>query len=142
MNGLERLSKLVEEAMQKGGRGGKITDAIAEHLLNNGVVVPPCRMGEDIYVVVTTQKKHAIAAHVLKSTLTRHNFWHSVDHAGTKVFLTREEANEVVAEIHFRNRASDTARVPKYYSLDDVRAMSRTQVRDNIVDIMDSMERW
>lgn len=92
MNGRERLSKLVEEAMQKGGRGGKISDVIADHLLNNGVVVPPCRMGETVYKVIRHPRQYFDRIYIKKQKLTRPSFWHSVELFGTRVFRTEAEA--------------------------------------------------
>ena len=82
----------------------------AEHLIANGVIVPPCVLGEKIYMVVTRQtlsfqmtkggmrsiqNKHSF---IKQTRLTKLNFFKVIDDFGKTVFLTREDAERALKE--------------------------------------------
>ena len=99
MNSRERLVSLIDEAMERGGRGRKISEAIADHLIDGGVIVPPCRFGDTIYNVICAYKKYGVKVYVKRYQLTRHSFWHAIDYFGEKVFLTRKAADAAMNSI-------------------------------------------
>ena len=80
-------------------------EVIADHLLANGVIVPPCKVGDKLYCV--TNLTHSIAETVVIgmwiadgtfSILTIHGI--IVDGSiGKTVFLTKEEAEEKLKEL-------------------------------------------
>lgn len=90
-------------------------EVVADYLLDNGVIVPPVRVGQKVYrvnyylgnyceftvraIYFTEDKKyypkpHIIVQHELSQGRTRINF----ADIGKTVFLTREEAEKALAE--------------------------------------------
>lgn len=78
----------------------------ADYLIENGVIVPPCKLGSEIYMLVTRHTKsftfdngkmirrenqHTI---VNKTTFTKSNFFKVIEQFGKTVFLTKEEAEQ------------------------------------------------
>ena len=79
-------------------------EKLADHLLANGVIVPPCKVGDKVYYIagkkVYKSKCHAITQH--KSGLQIHLYDYDGDNArySTKdVFLTKEEAEQKLKEL-------------------------------------------
>ena len=66
----------------------------ADYLLANGVIVPPCKVGSKIYIIVTKRSKVSLPpfAFVKVSRLTFYNLERVLQDFGKTVFLTREEA--------------------------------------------------
>lgn len=106
----DRLIELIINAPKldciKGGRANGKTyqtvQNIADYLLANGVIVPPCNVGDMVYYVsfgnVYKGKCHAIT---LKPTLQIHLYDFDGDNASypaSKVFLTKEEAEKALKE--------------------------------------------
>jgi hypothetical protein len=100
---------------RQNGKTAYIAAHIAEHLLANGVIVPPCKVGQTVYKVhyplksiceytvkaiyFTEDKKyypkpHIIVHHEFSRGRLRLNF----TEIGKTVFLTREEAEKALAE--------------------------------------------
>ena len=49
----DRLIELISDALKFNiGKSCKLADNIAEHLLENGVIVPPCKKGDLVYELV------------------------------------------------------------------------------------------
>lgn len=72
------------------------TDKIADHLLANGVIVPPCKIGEPVYIAIKKTSRHCKAyAYVRKSKLKYSNLARVIADFGKTVFLTRAEAERV-----------------------------------------------
>ena len=89
-------------------------DDIADHLLENGVIVPPCKIGDTIYVIETTLRKgNKLRSHIATREVTgicsnklnltwvaaaektyEHRY-HPTE-LGETVFLTREAAEEAL----------------------------------------------
>ena len=76
----------------------------ADYLLANGVIVPPCKVGDTVYYIagkkVYKSKCHAISQH--KGGLQIHLYDYDGDNArySTKyVFLTKEEAGQKLKEL-------------------------------------------
>ena len=82
-------------------------DKIADYLLSNGVIVPPCKVGQTVYRVVTMgtgvtfkkvgfntyrEKKQTIKHFIRCVTVTKNNFFDVCENWGISVFATKEEA--------------------------------------------------
>ena len=78
---------------------------VAEHLLANGIVVPPCKVGQTVYVI-DTAKEEIVER---KVTEIRQNEWETVyihsfgfgypeSLLGKTVFITKEQAEKALAE--------------------------------------------
>ena len=75
--------------------------ALADHLLANGVIVPPCKVGQTVYYIVFDNvykgKCHAITQH--ENRLQIHLYDYDFDNASIKaenVFLTKSQAEEAL----------------------------------------------
>lgn len=87
---------------------------IADYLLANGVIVPPCKVGAEIFGVFDNddeQRKEIYEGKVLCFSLDENNllwarmrykngltYWHTIDDFDKTVFLTEEEAEEKLKE--------------------------------------------
>lgn len=106
----ERLIELISKVQYMGGLEGKLAD----HLLANGVIVPPCKVGGTVYVVsryyggiwqiyecyvdsLTVYNADIFMS--LKSTDGWYNFGVNVWEIGKTSFLTREEAEKALKEV-------------------------------------------
>jgi RNA recognition motif-containing protein len=84
---------------------------VADHLIANGVIVPPCIIGEKIYMVVTRktvsfdinkdgmrriESEHSF---IKQSRLTKLNFFKVIEDFGKTVFLSREDAERALKEV-------------------------------------------
>lgn len=89
---------------------------IADHLIANGVLVPPCKEGTKVYCACLASGE-CVSGKVLGYSLNESGFWaycnyeygieywHPIGDFGKTVFLTREEAEQALkgerhAEIH------------------------------------------
>ena len=84
---------------------------VADYLLANGVIVPPCKVGDKIYMLVT-RKTHSFEfeegkrmfrvdnqhTFIKQTYLTKLNFFKVLDDFGKTVFLTKEEAEQALKE--------------------------------------------
>lgn len=98
----DRLAALVEEAEGMLNNDFPTPDMIADHLLANGVILPPCKVGDTVYYIafgkVYKGECHAIT---LKPTMQIHIYDYDGDNASLKadrVFLTREAAEKALRE--------------------------------------------
>lgn len=73
---------------------------IADYLLANGVIVPPCPIGARIYMLVTKRPKCTLPefTFIKDSRLTFSNLERVCALFGKTVFLTREEAERALKE--------------------------------------------
>ena len=73
---------------------------IADHLLANGVIVPPCKVGSTIYMLVTKRPRVYCEPYTMiqKSKVTFGNLERVIRDFGKTVFLTREEAENALEE--------------------------------------------
>ena len=101
MNDRDRLIELIQDAVN--GCARHWAEIIADHLLANGVIVPPCKVGDRVYYIafgkVYKSKCHAITQH--KHALQIHLYDYDGDNAkypAKKVFLTKEEAERALKE--------------------------------------------
>ena len=120
----DRLIELIRNAPRKDVVYGNIKldepvqtlQTIADHLLANGVIVLPCKVGDTVYYLTTidTEKElnitEVFCGTVIGISLDRKNIWISVKYTnglyychkstdfGKTVFLTREEAEQALKE--------------------------------------------
>lgn len=107
----DRLIELLAESAMKGNYLN--LQNVADHLLANGVIVPPCKVGDTVYIIDEAKdecsedyvldvkvlqlfvNKLGIALDLKLPLGMRLNTWAVV---GRNVFLTREEAEKALAE--------------------------------------------
>lgn len=119
----ERLTKLIQQAEREYHHDMNIGigEFIADYMLKNGVIVPPCKIGDTIYVIpsktnfnlnrmygcmkdnnrVYEQKVNAIHIYLSVYTLTACDGLQSQSNSmyGETWFLTREEAEKALREL-------------------------------------------
>ncbi len=77
---------------------------LADHLLINGMIVPPCKVGDTVYRINGSRiEKFKVARFVISSYGIRAEDLYGVqvaliDDFGKTVFLTKEEAEKALAE--------------------------------------------
>ena len=79
---------------------------LADHLLENGVIVPPCKVGDMVYRIANdgkTIKEERIGEIHLEFTIDDGTGWHNVwwlkeYNIGVTTFLTKEEAEQALKE--------------------------------------------
>lgn len=83
----------------------------ADYLLENGVIVPPCKVGDTVYYIcfgkIYKGKCHAITRH--ENSLQIHLYDYDRDNASIasdKVFRTKEEAKKTLKEKRVRSSAA------------------------------------
>ena len=100
----DRLIELIDKAIDDTATS---CEEIADYLLANGVIVPPCKAGDTIYFVesaISCVWEGKIASwSVQKDGLWFYaqytcglNYWHEEQDIGKTVFLTREEAEKAL----------------------------------------------
>lgn len=101
----ERLIELLQEYTDNNNGGGS-NHGRADHLLANGVIVPPCKVGDTVYSClgkayqVTKMDIKICSKHItflLKSGLNGELICDDSDF-GKTVFRTKEEAEKALAE--------------------------------------------
>ena len=82
----------------------------ADYLLENGMIVPPCKMGTTIYMIV--EKRASVTREyfrfIKKTKLTFLNLERVLKCFGKTVFLTREEAKQAL--VNYESSKSDNKR--------------------------------
>lgn len=85
-------------------------EKIADHLLANGVIVPPCKVGQTIYVTTSWVSEYKVKEIAFDDLLMRfycenedyaldcRSFIFFDERIGKTVFLTREEAEQALKE--------------------------------------------
>lgn len=76
------------------GKTFTTASTIADHLLANGVIVAPCKIGDPIYRVCSPKGVRQQPS-VRKFKLTWNNLRKTLEDFGTLVFLTEKEAERV-----------------------------------------------
>ena len=74
---------------------------IAEHLLANGVIIPPCKVGDTVYQIDGVRVYESTIKNVIYDT---NGVAFDEDAIGTTVFLTREEAEKALKERNNENQ--------------------------------------
>lgn len=96
----ERLSNMIQSAV--GGCAKNWADIIASHLLTEGVIVPPCKVGQTVYCIRydKARKPYVKPLVVLSVTIWGKGkitlFTTREDTLGATAFLTREDAEKAV----------------------------------------------
>lgn len=97
----ERLIELLDECRGIEGIGMELVEKHADLLLANGVIVPPCKVGDTVYVcfsrtrVIECKVAQIIIEHIEEigmSFICYGGMRFDMRHWGKTVFLTREEA--------------------------------------------------
>lgn len=121
----DRLIALIKEAERKFSDTGRpvldIEEYVADHLLANGVIVPPIRMGQKVYTIGwcdNVEEWEVIA--VKHEAYVDESRWRFVarlgmasdiaftdEFFGKTVFLTREEAEKALAERRANDEQAD-----------------------------------
>lgn len=112
----ERLIEIVKESLVKNiDYTNRLAERITDDLLAQGVIVPPCKVGDTVYyltsidteeeldvteifcgVVVSVGYDTSLWIHIhYDNGLT---YYHSASDFGNTVFLTKEEAEKALAE--------------------------------------------
>lgn len=105
----DRLIEMLDEARNKYLFVDKYNEAVADYLLENGVIVPPCKLGDKIYVILYSPLSKKYFVHE-----TQANFLHSINshwyveyqegskskllEFGIKAFMDKEEAETALKD--------------------------------------------
>jgi len=111
----ERLIELIKESFDKpkyefytGGRncakGYVSAQTIADYLLDNGVIVLPCKVGDTVYVIENTFGNDYTTAYIAEYELTEISYdgrlWTGeFFQFGKEAFTTKEEAEAKLKEL-------------------------------------------
>ena len=93
----ERLKELISQVQYMGGLECKLAD----HLLSNGVIVPPCKVGDKIYWYnMGGEIVEADVRKIMYAARHPHGFEYDIgfEDFGKTVFLTKEEAEKALKE--------------------------------------------
>lgn len=79
------------------------SDQITDYLLENGVIVPPCKVGDKVYVLTSKIKQKEIQSLEIgkdgyMALVFGTTIYANIDQIGKTVFLTREEAEKALKE--------------------------------------------
>ena len=110
MNSRDRLIELIQSAA--GGCARHLAEKIADYLIANGVIVPPCKVGDLVYVVRRKSKRNkggywnsiCFTKNVMQMAIKDGTAYIDCKQAtktdfalvGKTVFLTREEAEKAL----------------------------------------------
>lgn len=110
----DRLIELINDCRSMDGYGMDLVEKQADYLLANGVIVPPCKVGETVYKIMDIESVHRRILEVevlsiriedkmkffvktVKNYLYRYAEY-PIDDFGKTVFLTKEEAEKALKE--------------------------------------------
>ena len=105
----ERLIELIADAV--GGCSTYWAGLIADHLLANGVIVPPCKVGDVVYFITSTEE----GLEVEEAQIEEINYdgdllsylasskYCSFDISLKEIFLTKEEAEQALRKEDEKN---------------------------------------
>ena len=102
---IDRLVNLLDNAKDKFDNLLFEKELIADHLLANGVIVPPCKVGDYLYYIPfgsTITKWEIRSIEIMQDDIVFHcgrTFFLKYD-IGKTVFLTKEEAEEKLKELN------------------------------------------
>ena len=103
MTDRERLIDLMIEAKRTDPETGSFTDYLADYLLEHGVIVLPCKVGDTVYHVfpkkgIQTNTVRQIRIGSCGMNIFDFNGFFEPSDFGKTVFLTREEAEKALKE--------------------------------------------
>ncbi len=100
MNERERLVNLLSKAfiVSDDNYGTPNSEQVADYLLENGVIVPPVKVGDTIYMIVEKRAKitREYFRFIKKTKLTFLNLERVLKAWGKTVFLTKEQAEKAL----------------------------------------------
>ena len=106
----DRLIELIKQVPYGATVGAKFTqyfsEKMADHLLANGVIVPPCKVGDRLYQIVKTTRHTFVSEfpiivepqQIIYRNIMGFYFCIPFDDFGKTAFLTREEAEKALRE--------------------------------------------
>lgn len=102
----DRLIELLNGATDK---NGIYLDKIADYLLANGVIVPPCKVGDNVYIISNGVVEECVITEWFYTTAMEHRYGFYAEVNGDSrifvfvetdinktVFLTKEEAEQAL----------------------------------------------
>ena len=98
----DRLIEMIQNAV--GGCARNWAEVIADHLLANGVIVLPCKVGDWVYMLRNGEihRNHICQVHIsqtyAQTFFSCYGEKFGVEQIGKTVFLTKEEAEKALAE--------------------------------------------
>ena len=101
----DRLVELIQNAVD--GCASYWAELIADHLIANGVVLPPCKVGDKVYafsyprtdiIVIDEETVESLSFQVETDEC-----YYDEDKFGKTVFLTKEEAEQKLKEMRVEN---------------------------------------
>lgn len=101
----DRLIELIDKVLVKYDRGCLpfVMNEIADHLLANGVIVPPCKIGDTVWEINTDnpfdEDLRVMEAKVERFFIGTSVDLHCMDSFGKNVFLTKDEAEQALKEL-------------------------------------------
>ena len=104
MTDRERLIELLEDTLHEWESDVSVQTLteIAEHLIENGVIAPPCKVGDTIYqtdgVRIYTSTIYEITYTANKVIFVTENVVFDERAINNSIFLTREEAEQALKE--------------------------------------------
>lgn len=107
----DRLEEMLNECRSIDGIGHGLIEKQADFLLENGVIVPPCAVGDIVYMVTPGGRIHekkvlgsksVVGSNLRDEIWVKHSFTcesalvFNEDDIGKTVFLSREEAEQAL----------------------------------------------
>ena len=101
----DRLIELIKQAKKKTKNANCDIGRnmiFADYLLENGVIVPPCKVGDKVWEIEYSigsdelWEKHPLETEVKAVCLLTENDYYPIDGVGKDVFLTRKEAEQTL----------------------------------------------
>lgn len=97
----ERLIELIKDSSQYINEFGYLVEQITNHLLENGVIVPPCKVGQTIYYnccgKIFEGKCHAITIHDNSIQVHLYDFdGDNASYSAKDIYTSREEAEKAL----------------------------------------------
>ena len=97
----DRLVKLVKASLTRHiGKSCKLAENIVDDLLKDGVVVPPVKVGDVVWVVDYVLDTLCVFEYKVSETMLFHLMFHEDEYFGwgKTVFATKKEAKRALAE--------------------------------------------
>ena len=115
----EKLMELIIDAKRTGPETGSFTEYLADYLLENGVIVPPVKVGDTVYALnranmpqqmvfdtvdlrcTCEQEDYCMCGSLCcdaEHNICQHRFMNDFSDFGKTVFVTREEAERALKE--------------------------------------------
>ena len=98
----DKITEMIQNAV--GGCAKHWAEVIADHLLANGIIVPPCKVGQTVHCIRYDKARKPFVKPLVVLSITMYGkggitvFTSKEDTLGKTAFLTREEAEKALAE--------------------------------------------